>query len=298
MYPRAAIDLAWALGNHIKGFLVETNPIFELQDVSFTYDRSQIALDRINLTVCQGESLAILGANGSGKSTVLKLLDGLSFATGGVIKAFGETLSERAFLDEDFNFSFRRQVGLLFQNADVQLFSPTVLDEVAFAPLQLGISQEDAMARVNSALQELRIDQLRNRAPHRLSGGEKRKVALASILSLNPDIWLMDEPTAGLDPRSQAWLVDFIIDQHQNGHTIITATHDLSLVEAVADRVCILNEDHQVAAIGTPAKILSDHDLLLSCNLIHEHRHLHPGGDPHRHPHTHYPLHHHDHSGE
>jgi cobalt/nickel transport system ATP-binding protein len=277
---------------------VDINPVFELQDVSFAYNGSQAALDRINLSVSQGESLAILGANGSGKSTVLKLMGGLYYPTGGAIKAFGQNLTEKALQDEAFNFSFRRRVGLLFQDADVQLFSPSVQEEVAFAPLQLGMTQEEAMRRVETALKDLRIGHLRDRAPHRLSGGEKRRVALASILSLNPEVWLMDEPTSELDPRSQSWLVDFILAQHLGGSTIVTATHDLSLVEAVADRVCILNEEHRIAGIGTPAEILSNHDLMVACNLIHEHVHPHAGEESHRHPHTHYPIHRHDHKQE
>jgi len=271
------------------------NPVFTLDQVSFAYDRQQIALDRIDLSVAQGDSIAILGANGSGKSTILKIMAGLFFPTEGRLTAFGEPLSEKSFWDEEFNNAFRRRVGLLFQDADVQLFSPTVLDEVAFAPLQLGINQAETMERVNAALRALRIEHLRDRAPHRLSGGEKRRVALASILSLDPEVWLMDEPTTELDPRSQSWLVDFILSQHESGRTIVIATHDLSLVEAVADRVCILNEDHRIAGMGSPAEILSRRDLLLACNLIHEHIHPHPGEEPHRHPHVHYPLHHHDH---
>jgi cobalt/nickel transport system ATP-binding protein len=119
---------------------------------------------------------------------------------------------------------------------------------------------------------------------------------LASILSLNPEVWLMDEPTAELDPRSQAWLIDFMIDQHRNGRTIVTATHDLVLVEAVADRVCVLDEGHRVAGVGRPAEILSNHALLAACNLIHEHRHPHTGVEgSHRHPHDHFAHHGHDH---
>jgi cobalt/nickel transport system ATP-binding protein len=277
---------------------LENSTIFDLQDVSFVFAGNQPALDRITLSVSRGESLAFLGANGSGKSTLMKLMGGLYFPTGGTIKAFGRILSEKAFQDEAFNFDFRRRVGLLFQDADVQIFCPSVQEEVAFAPLQLGIPQAEAARRVDAALLDLRIGHLRDRAPHRLSGGEKRRVALASILSLNPEVWLMDEPTSELDPRSQSWLMDFMLARHMDGGTVITATHDLSLVEAVADRVCILNEEHRIAGIGTPSEILSNHELMVSCNLIHEHIHPHAGKDTHRHPHTHFPLHRHDHQTE
>jgi cobalt/nickel transport system ATP-binding protein len=245
--------------------------IFELNQVSFAYDGQQLALDNINLTVQAGECLVILGANGCGKSTLLKLLDGLYFPTQGTISAFGKPLTEDALRDDDVNFAFRRRVGLVFQDTDVQLFSPSVLDEVAFAPLQLGLPREEITQRVDSALAALRIEKLRNRAPHRLSGGEKRRVALASILSLNPEVWLMDEPTTGLDPRSQDWLVEFILGQRQAGKTVITATHDLNIAEQIATTIHVFDEEHHIIASGAPAEILYNHDLLHRCNLGHYH---------------------------
>ena len=250
---------------------MSTEPIFEIKQASFAYDGNQLALDNINLTIHAGESLVILGANGCGKSTLLKLLDGLYFPTSGTISAFGKPLSEDALRDDETNFAFRRRVGLVFQDTDVQLFSPSVLDEVAFAPLQLGLTREEVTRRVEFALETLRIEKLRDRAPHRLSGGEKRRVALASVLSLNPDVWLLDEPTTGLDPRSQSWLVEFILEQRAAGKTVITATHDLSIVEQIATTIYVFDEDHHVAASGIPTDILSDHDLLHRCNLSHYH---------------------------
>jgi cobalt/nickel transport system ATP-binding protein len=278
---------------------VNEGVVFDVREVSFAYDGQQLALDRVSLSLRQGERLAILGSNGSGKSTLLKLLDGLYFPRSGVIEAFGKPLTEQAFQDETFNFAFRRQVGLMFQDADVQLFSPSVWDEVAFAPLQMDLPPAQVTARVEAALAALRIEKLRDRAPHRLSGGEKRRVALASLLSLGPEVWLLDEPTAGLDPRSQAWLVDFICDQGDLGKSIVIATHDLSIVEAIADRVCVFDEAHHLVAQGTPESILTNQDLLAACNLLHAHRHPHPGAeDMHSHPHLHYPIHAHEHTGE
>jgi cobalt/nickel transport system ATP-binding protein len=246
-------------------------PIFEVNEVSFTYDKKQTALDCINLTIESGECAVILGANGCGKSTLLKLLDGLYFPSQGDIKAFGSPLTEAALQDDEANTAFRRRVGLVFQDTDVQLFSPSVQDEVAFAPLHLGLPRNEVNRRVESALQALRIEPLRHRAPHRLSGGEKRRVALASIFSLQPDVWLMDEPTTGLDPRSQSWLVEFILDQRQAGKTIITATHDLGLAEEVASCIYVFDENHHIVASGAPGDILCDHELLHQCNLSHYH---------------------------
>ncbi len=264
--------------------------VFELESVSFAYEGKQPALDSICLKIRAGERVAILGSNGSGKSTLLKLMDGLYFPASGSLRAFGQPLTEKALEDEEFNFAFRRRVGLVFQDTDVQLFSPSVWEEVAFAPLQLRLPQPEVLVRVDAALGALRIEPLRERAPHRLSGGEKRRVALASILSLNPDVWLLDEPTTGLDPRSQAWLVDFVIEQGRAGKTMISATHDLSIVESIADRVLVLNEAHRLVGEGTPGQILGDADLLLASNLIHAHRHRHQAGESeHTHIHFHSP---------
>jgi cobalt/nickel transport system ATP-binding protein len=248
-------------------------PVFEIVNASYTYEGKQVALDNINLTVQSCESLAILGANGCGKSTLLKLMDGLYFPEQGSISAFGKPLTEEALRDDEYNFAFRRRVGLVFQDSDVQLFSPSVLEEVAFAPLQLGLSRVEVGKRVDSALAALRIEKLRDRAPHHLSGGEKRRVALASLLTLQPDVWLLDEPTTGLDPRSQSWLVEFILEQRKLGKTVIIATHDLVIAEEIASRICVFSEDHKVIASGLPEEILSDHDLLHRCNLSHYHAH-------------------------
>jgi len=247
--------------------------VFQVKDVSYAYDGQLMAVDKVNLLVRHGERVAILGANGCGKSTLLKLLDGLYFPTQGTILAFGAPVTENAFQDETYQHAFRRRVGFLFQDSDVQLFSPSVWDEVAFAPLQLGLSRQKVTERVEAALHTLHIEKLRERAPHRLSGGEKKRVALASILSLDPQVWLLDEPTGDLDPRSAAWLDDFIYEQGEQGHTIIIATHDLGLVESIADRVYLFNEQHQIAAEGAPDQILSDQALLVACNMLPGHKH-------------------------
>ncbi|HEX9012908.1 MAG TPA: ABC transporter ATP-binding protein [Anaerolineaceae bacterium] len=262
--------------------------VFEVRDASFAYDGRQAALDRVSLAVRRGERVTVVGANGSGKSTLLRLLDGLAFPSAGTVCAFGQELSEAAFRDDAFNFAFRRRVGLVFQDSDVQLFSPSVWDEVAFAPLQLGLHAEEVTERVEQALAELRIGALRDRPPHRLSGGEKKRVALASVLSLDPEVWLLDEPSAGLDPRSEAWLEDFILGQAESGKTMVITTHDLELASAVSDRVTLFSEDHRLVGEGRPDEILADRALLAACNLIHEHLHRHAGtAQPHRHPHLH-----------
>ena len=167
----------------------------------------------------------------------------------------------------------------------MQLFNPTVFDEIAFAPLQLQWPKEKILAKVDEALELMGIAQLRDRPPYRLSGGEKKRVALASVLVLDPDVLLLDEPTATLDPRSQSQVVDLIQQWKGSAKTVITATHQLEIVEDIADRVFVL-EEGKVAASGAPAEILPNHDLLLRANLVHAHRHSH-GTVVHSHPHLH-----------
>ncbi len=268
-------------------------PVFEAERISFAYN-SQVALKDVSLTVHEGERIAILGANGSGKSTLLKILDGLYFPCEGTLCAFGEPLTEQVLQDDARAFAFRRRVGLVFQDPDVQLFSPTVWDEVTFAPLHLGLPKAEVVERAEWAMELLGIQKLRERAPHRLSGGEKKKVALASVLSLRPDVWLLDEPTASLDPRSQSRLLDFIDELGKEGKTIITATHDLDIVEEISDRVVMFCEEHRVTGVGAPHEVLSDYDRLIECNLAHAHRHRH-GGTEHAHQHLHPAAHEHGH---
>jgi cobalt/nickel transport system ATP-binding protein len=234
---------------------VADDVVFDIEAVSFTYEDKNLALDDVCLSVQRGERLAILGSNGSGKSTLLKLLDGLYFPTRGVVKAWGQPLTERAFDEEAFNFSFRRRVGLVFQDAEVQLFSPSVWDEVAFAPLQMGLPRDEVAERVEAALTALRIDKLRDRAPHRLSGGEKRRVALASVLTLRPEVWLLDEPTTGLDPRSKLDVQRFVAElRDTHDATILLTTHDMDEADALCDRIAII-DGGRIVADGEPNEL-------------------------------------------
>jgi cobalt/nickel transport system ATP-binding protein len=255
-------------------------------DLHYAYLDRFPALAGVSLQVRRGERLALLGANGCGKSTLLKLLDGLIFADRGDYAAFGQPVTEAALEDEQFSRGFRSRIGFVFQNSDVQLFSPTVRDEIAFGCLQLGMSRDEAAARVTDVLDLLDIAALADRAPYQLSGGQKKRVAIASVLVMNPDVLLFDEPTAGLDPRTQGWLRDLLAELNAAGKTIVLATHDLDALDRVADRCLVFTEDHRIAATGTPAEILADLPLLLGVNLVHEHSHLHEGAaTPHSHLH-------------
>ncbi len=270
----------------------EQPPVFDLRDVRFAY-RGQPALDGITLTIREGEHVALLGANGCGKSTLLKVLDGLLAPTAGTLRVFGE---EQATLagDEDAGHRFHRRVGLVFQDPDVQLFSATVGDDVAFGPLQLGRPLVEVRRAVEAALEQMEIPHLRDRAPFELSGGEKKRAAIASVLSLEPDVILLDEPTASLDPRTKWLLVNLIQELGRQGKTIVTATHELEIVPIIAERVIVIGEDRRVIADDTPARVLADEALLVRANLIHEHLHRHLEF-VHSHPHD---PGHHDHTEE
>lgn len=248
--------------------------VFELKEVSFSYLGKFPALCEVSLEVKDGEKVAILGANGSGKSTLLRILDGLLFPKAGQVFAFGQPLSEGG-LQGDFNRFFRSKVGLLFQNPDAQLFCPTVWEEIAFGPLQLDLSQVEIEGRVEDLLKLLRIEALRDRSPYELSIGEKKKVAVASVLATNPDVLLLDEPTANLDPKSVRNLIDLILEANEAGKTIIIATHDLHIVPEIADRVYILSEEKRVVAEGRPEEVLLEPEKLVQWNLVHLHKHHH-----------------------
>ena len=259
---------------------------FEIKNLDYKYPGDIPALSRINFNVRAGELVALVGANGSGKSTLLKLLDGLIFPSSGEIRAFGTVLSEKAVDSGAFAREFRRNVGLVFQDPDVQLFSSTVWDEVTFGPLQLGIPKEEIISRAMEALQLLNITQLKERPPYLLSGGEKKKVSLASVLSLQPQVLLLDEPTTGLDPRSQGNLIDFLLKWADEHKVLIFSTQDLDIVEELATRVIVIGSEHDIIADDKPEALLSDRDFLLKANLIHEHSHRHKEL-LHRHEHVH-----------
>jgi cobalt/nickel transport system ATP-binding protein len=266
-------------------------PAFSLRDVRYVYGGHHTALDGIDLDIELGERVALLGANGSGKSTLLKLLDGIIGPSSGTMRALGQDVA--AVADGQDAFRFHRQVGLVFQDPDVQLFSATVIDDVAFGPLQLGLSQDEVRARCDAALAQMDIGHLADRAPFELSGGEKKRAAIASVLSLQPTVLLLDEPTAALDPRTK-WVLVNLIRRLGEDRTIVTATHDLDIVPLIASRVVVLSEERRVLATGAPDEILADRDLLIRANLIHEHLHGH-GGAPHVHAHAHTDEHDHAH---
>ena len=207
--------------------------IFDLENVSFDYD-GIVALRQVSLSIASGQRVAIVGANGSGKSTLLRLLDGLCFPSSGTVRFSGEAMTPERLQSDGFALNFRRRVALVFQNPDVQLFNPTVFDELAFGPLQLRWPKDQLLERMNNVMEFMGITNLRDRPPHRLSGGEKKRVALASVLVLDPEVLLLDEPTSALDPKTQSHLIDLIQSWKSTTKTVIAATHQLDIVEDIA----------------------------------------------------------------
>jgi cobalt/nickel transport system ATP-binding protein len=265
--------------------------IFGLKDIHFSYLGKFPALCGIDVDIKRGEKITVIGANGSGKSTLLQILDGLIIPDKGSIKFLSRELNESSFNDPDFSNDFRKKVGMVFQNPDIQLFCPTVREDIVFGPLQLGIAQPEIKKRLEELVSLLNINSLLDRQPHSLSIGEKRKVAIASTLMINPDVLLLDEPTAGLDPLTTRHIIDFLLQANAEGKTIITSTHDLHIVEEISDRVYIFSQDKRIAASGPPAEILNNVRLLQDNNLIHIHKHRHDG-KVHIHPHQHLDHHH------
>ena len=219
--------------------------IIELNDVCFAYD-DVVALKHVNLTINRGETVALQGSNGCGKSTLLKLLNGLVFADVGTYCFEGDLITEKAMNNHGFAKSFHRKVGFVFQNPDVQLFCGSVREEIQFGPQQMGLSQDEVSARTDDVVRLLNIEHLQDRAPYNLSGGEKRKVALAAVLSLNPEVLVLDEPLAGLDKSTQDWLLDFLQQLQEAGKTIILSTHDDELAHLLGDRIVYITDEHTV----------------------------------------------------
>ena len=230
--------------------------VIRIDNLSFCYPDGQQALTNINLTVCHGESVALIGPNGAGKSTLLLHLNGI-LRSDGVVRVLGKPL-------DDKNLRWvRSKVGIVFQNPDDQLFSPTVFDDVAFGPINMGYSVADVQQCVARALDWVRMTGYEQRSPHHLSLGEKKSIAIATVLSMNPEILVIDEPTSNLDPGSKWSLIELL-----KGLSItkIIATHDLELVRALCQRVAIL-DGGQIVVDGATESILADKPLLVAHRL-------------------------------
>ncbi|HZD40779.1 MAG TPA: ABC transporter ATP-binding protein [Terriglobales bacterium] len=266
--------------------------ILQIENVTYSYYDHIPALDNVSLSMNEGDRFAVIGANGSGKTSLLQIMAGLRHPSSGKVFFRGQEVSEQSLKDQSFLTAFREGVGYVFQDSDVQLFCPTVLDELLFGPLQLGIEENEAVDRAFQIMKMLNIERLKDRPSYMLSGGEKKRVAIASVLTMNPQILLLDEPTNGLDPRTQCFLTELILDLNEAGKTICISSHDLSFIDEFQPTVAVLSETHRVEKVGNAEEILRDEELLLRANLIHEHVHYH-GKAAHTHRHSHYLYHKH-----
>jgi cobalt/nickel transport system ATP-binding protein len=266
--------------------------IISLKNVDYSYFGKIPALKNINLSVKKGEMVSVIGLNGSGKSTLLNIINALIFPDSGEFLLKGNPVNEKSLSDKNFGIKLRQSMGYIFQNPEIQLFCPTVYDELLFAPLQLNIPVDEAEDRAEQTLSFLGIEYLKDRPVLMLSGGEKKKVAIASVLTMNPEILLIDEPLASLDPKTQTFFIDLLLDLNQSGKTIVFTTHHLDLIDHLQPKVVVLSEEHTIQKTGSASEILSDEDFLISVNLIHEHVHKH-GNEVHKHYHSHYIFHKH-----
>ncbi len=256
--------------------------VFDLENVTVELGGRPVVRD-VSFTIREGERVVLLGVNGCGKTTLLKLMDGLLFATRGVVRYAGTPLDARALDAGPFRRRFRSEVALLFQNVDAMLFNPSVADEIAFGPRQLGLG--DVGARVARWAEAFDLSAFLDRPPFELSGGEKKRVALAAILAAGPKVLLLDEATAGLDPASSARLVDLLGELE--GVTTVVSTQNLSMAEELGARALLMAPGRAGLCFdGTPSELLADEPLLVESGLAHRHGHGH-GATRHVHFHVH-----------
>jgi cobalt/nickel transport system ATP-binding protein len=232
------------------------DPIIEISQLSFHYPDGKLALNEISLKVMPGEKIALVGANGAGKSTLLLHLNG-------IFEGRGQILINGMEVKKNNLGQIRAWVGVVFQNPDDQLFSPTVFEDVAYGPIYQGLDKKTVQGKVDQALAAVHMTEFADRNPYHLSGGEKKRIAIATVLSMQPQILVFDEPTAGLDPRARRELIELL---HELPQTMLIATHDLGLVEVLTPRTVMLNQG-RIVADGPTAIILGNEALLVTHGL-------------------------------
>ena len=241
--------------------------MIKLEDISFTY-KNKLALDKVNVHIKEGECIAIIGPNGSGKSTFLKLLNAIIFPSKGKYIFDKVEINENYLKDNKILKLFHKRLGFVFQNSDTQLFCSTVFEEIAFGLMQMELPEEEVNKRVNDCLKLLNIDKLKEEHPYNLSGGEKKRVAIASVLAMNPEIIILDEPMNGIDPKGKKFLRDLLIALNKSGKTIICATHDFEYVEGIFNRAIVFSEENKIIRDDKYENIINDEEFLREYNII------------------------------
>ncbi len=247
-----------------------------LKEISYFYE-DLLSVDRVGFDIKEREKIVLLGNNGSGKSTLLRILAGLYYPKSGEYYLNGIKINKKSTKKE-----FRKKIGILFQNPESMIFNPTVYDEIAFSLKEFEF--DDIKDRVHEIAKKFDVEKFLKKSPLSLSGGEKQKVMLSSILSYDPELLLLDEPTAAMDPKTTGWFIDMLFDIDK---TVVVATHDLSLAYEVSDRAIVIDDKHQKIYDGDIEKLYEDLELLIRANLIHKHRHKHKDFS-HSHYHKHY----------
>ena len=230
--------------------------VIQVRGLSYAYPDGHVALQNVSLQLCHGDKVALVGPNGAGKSTLMLHLNG-------ILSGHGEVMVGNLPLSQDNMPVIRAMVGLVFQNPDDQLFSPTVFEDVAFGPLHMGLPEAEVRSRVEQALEAVQMSSFRDRLSHHLSVGEKKRIAIATVLSMNPSILVLDEPTAGLDPRARRKLISLL---RELPITMLVSTHDMAMVRELFPRTIIMDEGC-VVADGLTMDILKDESLLQAHGL-------------------------------
>lgn len=236
--------------------------IIEAKNITYLYPDGTKALDNINFAVEKGQIVSLLGKNGAGKSTLFLHFNGIFEPEAGEIIVDGEKLN----YDKKSLLKVRQKVGIVFQNPDDQLFAPTVEEDVAFGPLNIGLSQEETKKRVTDALLRVGMEGFEKKPPHHLSGGQKKRVAIAGILAMGPEIMVLDEPTSGLDPKGASKILKLLYELNNEGMTIIISTHDVDFVPLYSNKVNIIR-DGKIIKVGSPHEVFDDVELIRDADL-------------------------------
>ena len=239
-----------------------TNIQLSTENLSFTYPDGTRALKNINIEIEKGEKVAIIGPNGAGKSTLFSHFNGLTEPTSGCVKIEGKPIS----FEKDELLKVRQKVGIVFQDPNDQLFAPTVKEDRAFGPMNLGLSYDEVEKRVEDALKMVGMENYEDKTPHHLSGGQQKRIAIAGIIAMKPELMILDEPTAGLDPDGVEKVLNIMNQLNEEGMTLIISSHDIDMISKYADKIFVLYNG-EIIESGNKNKIFSDMELLKKAHL-------------------------------
>ena len=233
-----------------------------IKNLSYRYPDGTHALKNVSMEILKGQKVAIMGPNGAGKSTLFSHFNGLTEPKSGYLEIDGKKME----YDKKTLLEIRQKVGIVFQDPNDQLFAPTVKEDVAFGPMNLGLSYEEVEKRVDEALTLVGMEKFKDKTPHHLSGGQQKRVAIAGIIAMKPEIMILDEPTAGLDPQGVDKVLDILNNLNKEGMTIVISSHDIEMVNGFAEKIFVLNEG-EILASGDKNEIFSNKELLKEAHL-------------------------------